>query len=166
MAHDESVTNHAQPHYYKGLRMGRRFFVFLCCVTLFGGCGDIESYSSAEQCYFAAFGTHPEPAVSNLQGEGKSFRNSGHCYLRFRIPEQSLKKLLGEHFRNITRAEFMKDTESGCLVGPRPAWWLPLAGDPGTFMRSETLHLHFRNGKAFLSYDAKTEIVHLYWNGI
>lgn len=126
----------------------------------------IERFPSPEECYRVTFGMGPGHSVSGLQGEGRAFRDSGHCYLRFRITEPDLTSLLGGQFRTIAREEFIAETAGAALFGPAPAWWTPLSGKPTTFMRSEGFHPSFSRGRAFLSYDAGTQIVHLYWDGL
>lgn len=148
-----------------GIRVGEAYTAFLLAGWESLGIS-IERFASPQECYRVTFGMEPGPAVSDLQGQGRAYRDSGHCYLRFRVPKPVLTSLLDGEFRTIDRDEFITWTEGAALFGPTPVWWSPLADSPSVFMRSETFHPSFSQGEAFLSYDDDAQIVHLYWAGL
>ena len=133
---------------------------------LLSGCGDLEEYGSPGDVFEATFGVKPGPSIQGLQAEGRAFRDSSTCYLRFRSPLPQLNGLLGASFTKLTADEFASKTPGAGISGPTPAWWTPLAGSPTVFLESGAFHPGFTQGRAFVSYDPSSQVAHLYWDGI
>lgn len=132
------------------------------CAT---GCGDIESLGSPESCFKATFGVKPPPTVFNLSGQGKSFRDGAHAYLKFNASFETVTGLIGSNFQPMTQTEFARDTGGAALVGPTPPWWTPLQGSRSIFLKSTSFHRSFHQGKAYVSIDVPTQTAHVYWMG-
>jgi hypothetical protein len=126
----------------------------------------MERLGPPSDCYHATFGRYPPAWVKNLQGEGRSFRDSGHCYLRFQVTAEEVSALLGSEFHSIERTEFEERTKGAALVGPRPSWWNPMSGNGPEFSASDAFHPGFSGGHAFAAYDPASGWFHLYWSGL
>ena len=138
--------------------------VFLVSPCLLSGCQDMDKYPSATACFVGAFGHSPGPEISQLQGEGAAFRDSGYMYLRFTTSRSRLSRLLGSDFRPLSREEFKHDTDG--IQGPSPDWWRPLTSLRSYFYTSNSFHPEFSQGHAFVAYDPETNTVFWYWDGI
>jgi hypothetical protein len=105
--------------------------------------------------------------ISDVQYDGRDWRNSANVYLRFRTPRALLLKLIGPGFHPISRDVFRRGTENAGIIGPTPSWWRPLAGSPTLLLYSTSFHPGgFSRGQAYVSYDDSTHVAHVYWDGI
>ncbi len=139
--------------------------VLVCCVLFPIGCG-MDEYSSATDVYKATFGDKPGLPVRGLQAYGQAFADSSTCYLRFQAPQTQLEAMLGDKFIPMTDSEFESRISGASIAGPTPVWWKPFTGSPTVFLRSGIFHPGFTQGQALVSYDPKTQIVHIYWDGL
>ena len=130
------------------------------------GCGKLEEYPTSESVFRATFGKAPPGQTANLQASGKSFRDSAHCYLRFKAPYPVVQSLAGGSFTEISAVSFASNTCNAAIVGPTPLWWAPPTNSTSKFYSSPAFHPSFSQGRAFLAYDAANQLVHFYWDGI
>ncbi|AMV35834.1 hypothetical protein [Planctomyces sp. SH-PL62] len=129
------------------------------------GCGDLEAYPGPEYAFQATFGAFPSSSVRNLQGEGRAFRDSGHVYLKFEVPQGTLQAMLGGGFTPLSAEAFAKETTGAAIYGPRPGWWMPLPGST-VLLESKRFHPTFSTGEAFAAYEPATSTAYLYWSGM
>ena len=147
-----------------------RALVQILSVALLGfvitGCGKLEEYPTTESAFRATFGKAPPAQITSLQAYGKTFRDSAHCYLRFNAPLALVQSLAGGSFSEISAVSFASNTCNAAIFGPTPLWWAPSTNSTSKFYSSSGFHPSFSQGKAFLAYDATSQIAHFYWDGL
>ena len=129
------------------------------------GCGDLEAFPGPEYAFEATFGTFPGPTITTLVGEGRAFRDSGHVYLKFQVPQATFRTMIGGGFTPLSADAFARKTTGGAISGPSPPWWTPLPGST-VLLESTSFHPTFSGGEAFAAYDPATSTACLYWSGI
>ena len=129
------------------------------------GCGAFDDVPTSAQVYESTFGAPPGPSIEDLQAFGRTFANHVLCYLKFRTSREQLDRLIGSRFAERTSSEFGTKISGGGIVGPIPTWWQPMAGSPTEFFESHTFHPGCKTGRALISYDSKSQVVHMYWDG-
>ncbi len=133
----------------------------LMFALMLSGCGLSVESGSAQNCFKDVF-QQPVPAgVSSLQGSRDGYRDET-VYLRFRASQPVLLKLVGPQVHFVSRG--FGGLEGG---GNPPAWWHPTAGNP-TMFAATTSALRdpsFAQGKAYMTYDPKTQIASVYSYG-
>lgn len=135
-------------------------------IVMLSGCGKfVESFDDSGFTFSTTFGEEPSSKIESLKGEGEAFRDSGHCYLRFKCDRSEFDRLVGTNFSSISIAEFSRKTSNAGITGPTPSWWTPTSNTSADFMESESFHRGFSRGQAFASFDKKTSIAWIYWDG-
>src|SRR5215813_2068655 len=122
------------------MHTGQNILFALLLATAAVGCGKLEEYPNPKSVYNATFGMAPSAQVANLQAYGTSFRDSGHCYLRFNAPYSFLQTLVGTRFTEVSAASFVESTSNAGITGPTPSWWTPPTNSTSKFFSSTNFH--------------------------
>ena len=129
------------------------------------GCGAFDDVPTSAQVFESTFGAPPGPSIGDLQAFGRTYGNNVLCYLKFRTSREPLDRLLGSTFKELTDREFRAKASGAGVVGPIPTWWQPMAGSPTDFLESHVFHPGCKAGHALVSYDSRSQVVHMYWDG-
>ena len=133
----------------------------LCFFLVVGGwygLGFVPGYVFYDHFAFA-----PTADVTELQGFRFSILGQGKAYLRFRASPETVRRIVGTKYEEVSRETFQEWMEA--RESP-PQWWQPLSGHPAHFYQAH----HVDNGYAMIStaivsYDEEAGVVHFKWFG-